>query len=508
MNGGSERPFKRLSPLTPLVRSFIFVVAVIGASWHNLVQGQIGPFGLSLLAVLLIGGAVGYASWLRTKYWIEDDELRVDTGLVSRQSRRIRVDRLQAVDITQPFVARMFGLAELKMDVAGGSRAEGSLAFLPLAEAHELRAQLLARRDLVRREAPNAAAPSTEASAAQAAGAAEASAAQAAGTTRTPQIVVNGPAPHPWARPVDAPPPDPTQRIPLGVAAPMPERQLARLDLRMLLVSILLSGHTVGFLISGGISMTLFVVTGQFSGAASVLPIVGGFVLAQFRKLSAFYDFTVAETPAGLQVRRGLFERNTQTVALPRVQGVLVREPLFWRRLGWARLDVSVAGVRSSDDQGSPSASTIIPVAPRSAVIAMARHVLSGTPGADSELDSVPLAAPPARARWVAPVLRKYAAAGLGPGIVVGRSGMLTRRTQVVPYARIQSLRIEQGPWQRALRLADVVVDSPPGPVSLRAEHWDETAARQLLDDTADRARSARIPVTPPMPARSSHPSR
>jgi len=139
-----ERPFRRLSPLTPLVRGSIFLVAVVATTWDDLLRGDLGPIGLILLAVLLAGGVLGWASWLRTKYWVEADELRVDTGVVYQQSRRIRIDRLQGIDIVQPFVARLFGLAELKMDVAGGGSREGSLAFLPLAEAHELRETLLA----------------------------------------------------------------------------------------------------------------------------------------------------------------------------------------------------------------------------------------------------------------------------------------------------------------------------------------------------------------------------
>ena len=145
-----ERPYKRLSPLTPVVRSFIVVVAVLVSTWDDILRGDLGPIAWMLLGLLVAGGVYGTASWLRTKYWIEADELRVDTGVVSRQSRRIRVDRLQGIDISQPFVARLFGLAELKMDVAGGGAREGSLAFLPLREAQDLRATLLRRRDAVR----------------------------------------------------------------------------------------------------------------------------------------------------------------------------------------------------------------------------------------------------------------------------------------------------------------------------------------------------------------------
>jgi putative membrane protein len=74
---------------------------------------------------------------------------------------------------------------------------------------------------------------------------------------------------------------------------------------------------------------------------------------------------------------------------------------------------------------------------------------------------------------------------------------MLTRRTHVVPHARVQSLQLRQGPWQRRFGLADLQVDSPPGPVRVRARHRDAHEARALLqreNDVARRARAARIP--------------
>src|SRR3712207_6118848 len=121
------------------------MVAVLGASWQQLIaERAVGTTGLILLGVLVAGAIYGTASWLRTRYWIDGAELRIDTGVVARQSRRIRIDRLQGVDIVQPLVARLFGLAELRLDVAGNDR-EGRLAFLPRAEAEELREVLLVR---------------------------------------------------------------------------------------------------------------------------------------------------------------------------------------------------------------------------------------------------------------------------------------------------------------------------------------------------------------------------
>lgn len=429
-----DRPSRRLSPLTPLVRGFYVVVAFAATSWDDVLRGDVGPLGWILLAVLLGGAALGLASWLRTRYWIEGDELRVDTGLVSRHSRRIRVDRLQGVDIVQPLVARLFAVAELRVDAAGGGPGEGSLAYLPLGEARALRELLLARRDAAREDA--------------------------------------GQAPRP---------------------APVPDRVVAALDPGMLVVSLLLSPGTV-LAVAGTVTLVLLLgVVGSVGGVAGAVPVVLGLVIARLRRLSAFYGFTVAETGSGLQVRRGLLERSTQTIALPRVQGLVLTEPAMWRPLGWARLDVAVAGHDRVDDD-RPAPSTVLPVATRATATWLAARLLAAASGEAAEVrpELVRSTPPPPRARWAAPVRSDFMGAGFDARLVVTREGVLTRRTHVVPLARIQSLRLHQGPWQRWLGLADVLVDSPPGPVRARARHRDGAEARRWLAALSERAHAAR----------------
>jgi putative membrane protein len=272
---------------------------------------------------------------------------------------------------------------------------------------------------------------------------------------------------------------EPDER-PAATRAPQQEHELARLDLPTLVVSLLLSPESGAFVVAALVMGGLFAAFGHVAGIAAVVPVVAGFALTQFRKLSAYYGFVVTESVNGLHVRRGLFERNTQTITLARVQGLVVTEPWLWHWFGWAKLDVAVAGYSHSEGDGKPSASTVMPVAPRALVLGLARRLLVDAGGPDP--DEVVLTPPPDRSRWVAPVRRRFMSGGVGDHLVVSREGVLTRRTHVVPHARVQSAQLHQGPWQRRLGLADLQVDSPPGPVKVRARHRDAGEARALLD--------------------------
>ncbi len=433
------RSARRLSPLTPLVRAPLVMVAFLSASWQQLFREQgVGTIGLVLAGLLVVGGLYGFASWLRTTYWIAGDELRIDTGVVARQSRRIRIDRLQGVDILQPLVARFFGLAELRFDVAGGDH-EGRLAFLPRREAEQLRAVLLVRRD---------------------------------------QLQQVGRPPPPYGTADPGAPASALQR---------PERLVARLDLGRLVGSLVLSSETLLLVVAAVAILVASVATQTLELAGGIVPAAIGAVVSLSRKLTGYYGFTLTESAEGLQVRRGLTSLSSQTVTLERVQGVVVREPLLWRPLGWARLDVSVAGNLSVDTGKAEASSTLMPVAPRLEVLALARSVLL-----DRDPAAVQVRRPPRRARWIAPLTAWNLAAGQDGELLVARRGFWVRRLDVVPQQRTQSVQLTQGVLQRRLNLADVAVDSPPGPVRVVAAHRDSGDARRFLEETVVRSRAAR----------------
>ena len=421
-------------------------VAILGGAWQQLLDPEARAGTTVFVVLALIAGlGMGAASWLRTSYWIDERELRIDTGLLSRQSRRIRIDRLQGVDIVQPFVARIFGHAQLNFDVAGGDT-EGSLAFLRVAEAEQVRSLLLERRDQLRSVGSSA----------------------DAGTSQSSRSSQSWQGSEP--------------------AAPEPERELARLDLRLLALSTILSFEMVLFVVGVAATGIAALVTGSVAAAFGLaVPALLGGGIALFRQVNSNHGHVVSDTPAGLVLRRGLLSLSRQTVALNRVQGVRISEPLLWRPFGWARLEVSVAGGQRGGEQQSLTSSVLMPVAPREEIRALARHALQGIDADAVELDLVPR-----RARWRAPVSFRWQALGATTTMVVSRRGFLTRRTDAVPTSRVQSLGLVQGPWSRRLRLADLEVHSPVGTVRVVGRFRDQTEARAFLDRLAVDTRTAR----------------
>lgn len=424
------RSARRLSPLTPLLRAPIVVVAVVGGAWEQLLGSDgLQGFGVVVVLALLGGLAFGAASWLRTTYWVDERELRVDTGLLSRQSRRIRIDRLQGVDIHQPFIARIFGHAQLRFDVAGGD-AEADLAFLPLAEADEVRALLLARRRALRGQE-------------------------------------HGPGDE-----------DPGQ--------PEADLVLARLDLRLLAVSTVLTLESVAFALGAAATAAVVMASGSVATAGFLLPVLLGTGFALARQVNAHYGHVVSQTSAGLALRRGLLGVSRQTVALPRVQGVRITQPLLWRRFGWARLEVSVAG-SAAGGEGTGLSPVLMPVADLATIGALAREALRGL-----DPEAVDLVPSPRRARWRAPLSARWAAIGSSDELVVSRRGLVTRRLDAVPTTRVQSLALVQGPWSRRLGLADLEVHSPVGRVGVLGRFRAQGEARELLGELVSRTRQAR----------------
>ncbi|MFF4208484.1 PH domain-containing protein [Streptomyces sp. NPDC001796] len=428
ISGGQRGAERRLHPVTPLRRAWAPVAVVVGWAVHdpNQAQEQLARLTATALLIglaLLVPAAAlyGFLSWWFTHFSVTDTELRIRTGLLFRRTAHIRLDRLQAVDVTQPLLARLTGVAKLKLDVIGTHRKD-ELAYLGQAEARALRAELLAR---------------------------------AAGFA-------------------------PETAHEVGEA---PVRRLLHVPPGDLAVSLLLIGATWGSLLGALVVPTLVWLGTHSVGAvlAAGVPLLGGAVTRSAGRFVRAYDWTVGESPDGLRIDHGLLDRSHETVPPGRVQSVRIVEPLLWRRRGWVRVELDVAG---------SSNSVLVPVAPRAAAESLIARVLPGV--------TVPasLSRPPRRAARCLPVWWRGQGLAVTETEFAARHGLLRRTLSLVPHAKVQSARLTQGPWQRLWRVADMHLDTGANKtVTARLRGAEEAAA--LLYAQADRSRTGRRDALP-----------
>ncbi len=72
---------------------------------------------LVILVVVLLAGLINRA---RTTYMITSERLTIHTGLVSRDVRQTRLDRVQNVNARQSMLERLLGVGTVDFDTAGG----------------------------------------------------------------------------------------------------------------------------------------------------------------------------------------------------------------------------------------------------------------------------------------------------------------------------------------------------------------------------------------------------
>jgi putative membrane protein len=441
---GDLGEWHRLHPLSPVVHagrhlvSILILVLVLFFANHNGsgsdVVGNVIVIGLALSA--------GFVSWLVTRWQVADGVLRIETGLIRRESRRFPLSQVQAIDVVQTGLARVLGLADIRLRMAGADSSGGRLASLPRADAEQLREQLLSM--------------------------ARATEAMAAG----PRAAVPGARPASMTRPPDR--------------AGSPERLLFRVQSSRLAGAIAFSGAGATAAVVLGAMAAIIAVTGKTGAIASILPVAAGAVLAVWRRFNSDFGTVVAAAPDGLRLRSGLVQTTAETIRPGRVQAVRLVEPLVWRAFGWCRLEVDVAGPRQRKENRSESQRlrALIPVGSRAEAEQMISELLSSRP--------VPARRAPRSARWKAPLTYHFLAWGGDDHYVVASRGRISRKTTWVPLEKLQSVRWVQGPVQRRLGLASVRLDVAGKRVTANLEDRGIAEAYETFGRLPDLARQAR----------------
>jgi putative membrane protein len=144
----------RLHPLSPAVRAGRALIAIAVIFLPTLVSGGTNSWDVAW-HFIAVGALVvlGVVSWLVTRWQIDGNDLRIETGLLRRSSLRYPLSQVQAIDTVRPGLARALGLAELRLRM-GGTGGAARLAYLPVVQANALRARLLALSQGAHEETP------------------------------------------------------------------------------------------------------------------------------------------------------------------------------------------------------------------------------------------------------------------------------------------------------------------------------------------------------------------
>lgn len=449
-----------------------------------------------LLAVAGVGGAINDAlRWVKTRYRITGEYVERRTGLLVRQYRSIRRDRIRSVDITAKLRHRLAGLR--LVEIGAGQQAAAGEAALSLDAVSRDMAEAL-RRDLL-------------------------------GTAGAPADPPGTPAGTPGAA---------------AGAEPVAERVLARLRARWVgynILNIWVYVAAGGLLWGGawlagtfGLDATGFVLGladwqrlgWVWSTVVALLAVtLLGMVLLAVSFFTEHWNFRLlrvaGEQGTVLRTTQGLFQTRQVDRDERRLRGVTVSEPVLWRWLGVTDTSVITTGLA---DEGLRPASTILPRGPVRVARSVAGQVLAVDPNPlVVPLQRHPRAALRRRCWWA--VLGTAAAVGAAatvagqvaamPGWVplaavgllplallaavvsyralgharcgdylVVRSGLVARSTTALQARAVVGWRLRQSVLQRRLGLATVAATTAAGGGCYEAPDLSAAQAVEFADRT------------------------
>lgn len=486
--------WQRLHPLSLVSHIGRIAWAIVGVLAFDFLAFPGAPRWLEpVFAIAALGVAV--LRYVRMEYRVTDEVVELRQGIFLRTLRTTRRDRVQNVTIGANVLARMVQVAEVQ--ISAGDNEEIRLAYLGLPAAQTMRDTLLAT---VR----GAAAPVRAQEPVAGAG--------------TPGP--GGPGPDGWVMPAPAVP-----------SAPPPVRQLASLDMGEVLLFAITGNGALALLLAAAAAVGML--TGGLGAAIPLAAAAAGFL-----SRADLFDFSAAVDDRRLHVQRGLLRREEGSAPLSRIQMVEVSRPPLRRALQYETVSVRTADVSGSEartmdirlvaplgpldgwrplahallgDAHLPEESAVRRVSPVTKRITRLRG--SVAVGAVASIPTIVLGV---LVSWTAGLIAGSAILVVGLAAVwayaaqrwarIGyattddalliRSGVIWRRLQLIPLAKVQSTTTIASLLRRRLGVASVLVDVagkdlvfPPIVVDLPA-----TDARDLSRRLVDTAANVSLP--------------
>ena len=488
--------WRRVHKLTPVLNIWHVLVVLIGVVAVNIVQSLGDIPGIwdavasawvlvllgalaAIVVVLVVTALYSTLAWKQMRYAIDDRAVYFHQGILTKQQRVARLNRIQAVDVVQPLLGRIFGLARVVVETAGGGDSQVEIQYLKREEANRVRREILTRA--THQDVPGAAATGPDGAV-------------------TPEGAAGGPGDG-SARPGGGF--DAAARP--GLEGAERERLVYQVDPGRLIASAFLDTGVIASLLGMVLLVVGFVIMPMtFAALLALLPgflALGGYV---FGRISGEWGLKARVAPEGIRLRRGLLQTTSQTLPAGRIQAVRLHQGVVWRLFGWWRVQVNVAGYGdASEDKGNQTQTVLLPVGDRDTALTAMWLVVAdlGVDDARATIDAALAGSgtaagfltSPRRMRWLDPLTYRHNGLLLTRTATIVRRGRFTRTVLVVPHERLQSVAAQQGPIERRMRVADFVSHSVPGPIrDIRAGHLEAADVAAALAVQAERARTAR----------------
>jgi putative membrane protein len=467
---------RRLHPATIALRFVKEAPSTLLALPAGLAFASRSGLGGALLLAGLLGALLLLAKWLawrRFRYGVGGAEIVIESGVLNRNRRSIPFDRVQDVDIERTFLARLFGLAKVRIETGAGGKDEGLLDSVSLAEAHRLRETVRAWR--------------SESAEASAAGEDEAPSPAILFAMGAPRVLLFG-----------------LFNFSLVYIAGL-FALLQTFD-QFLPFDIYDPARWVGLV---GDYLPQRWTMGAFAGVL-LLAILLGILAGMLRTLARDYGFRLSLEGDRLRREQGLFTRSEAVIARRRVQLALVRGGPVRGLFGWSGLFFQTLGA-GADRGGHQSAAPFARRAEIEAVLAQVeplrlpppelirvsrRHILRSSAARLGPVTVAVLGLSLWRAEALlllallpllvlaAALERRHHLYALTDDLLFVARGVWRRRLWLVPLRNVQSLSLVRGPFQRRLGLATLAIDTAgaslldsPRIVDLRGDAAEALAA-------------------------------
>ncbi len=424
------------------------IAAIVGLTYVARDMGPLLWVGLAVAAAILaINLFVAGLSWHRLTFHVGAEDIRVESGILSRTARSVPYERIQDVSLEQGLLARLFGLVVVRFETGAGGADDIALSYLTEAEGEELRNLVRRRRD---RAVPVAAEMAAE---------------------------------------------TPEQAQVLFAMGPRRVLTFGAFEFSLAVVAVIF-GVTQQFdfllpfdlwdldewqarLAGPGAQLAALGPMAQAVGAAiAVVTLVAvGFVTGIVRTVLREWGFVLERSERGFRRRRGLLTRTDVVMPVHRVQAMRIGTRILRRLFGWHGLKF----VSLAQDEGAAN-HVVAPFGKLDELWPIAREAGFDPPAPDCDWhqaarayrnDSIVLVAAIPAALSLVPIVLGYpwlAAIPLAIGAllvagefiawrnthhavderqVLSRSGWLAPGLEIAPRVKLQSVDFRQGPLAR-----------------------------------------------------------